>query len=145
MLQCVFSFEILINCCLVSWSFSCLCRLNEIGDGRRCYGDVMERLIELHSSGTHTGQLVGAVALFGKMYNLKIYKKNPDFFSLAHSWKIFFSSVLKNHMRAKTVSRWRCFTALVPFNLTSRQFCLPLVAVKQHEKVKPPKYIKWTK
>uniref|UniRef100_A0A1A8VAK7 Stabilin 1-like n=1 Tax=Nothobranchius furzeri TaxID=105023 RepID=A0A1A8VAK7_NOTFU len=42
----------------------CVCELGHIGDGRRCYGDLMERLTELDSSGGLKGNLTGAVALF---------------------------------------------------------------------------------
>lgn len=44
----------------------CVCDAGQIGDGRRCYGNLMERLIELDSSGSQRENLTGAVALFGK-------------------------------------------------------------------------------
>ncbi len=43
-----------------------MCDAGQIGDGRRCYGNLMERLIELDRSGNQRENLTGAVALFGK-------------------------------------------------------------------------------
>lgn len=45
----------------------CLCESGQIGDGRRCYGNLMERIIELDRSGNQRENLTGAVALFGKI------------------------------------------------------------------------------
>uniref|UniRef100_H2MZH4 Stabilin 1 n=1 Tax=Oryzias latipes TaxID=8090 RepID=H2MZH4_ORYLA len=42
----------------------CVCESTQIGDGRHCYGNLMERLIELDSSGSQRANLTGAVALF---------------------------------------------------------------------------------
>uniref|UniRef100_A0A3Q3KH89 Stabilin 1 n=1 Tax=Monopterus albus TaxID=43700 RepID=A0A3Q3KH89_MONAL len=43
----------------------CVCEAGQIGDGRRCYGNLMERLLELDRSGSQRENLTGAVALFG--------------------------------------------------------------------------------
>ncbi|XP_024125650.1 stabilin-1 isoform X1 [Oryzias melastigma] len=42
----------------------CVCETTQIGDGRHCYGNLMERLFELDASGSQRGNLTGAVALF---------------------------------------------------------------------------------
>ncbi|XP_015240519.1 PREDICTED: stabilin-1 [Cyprinodon variegatus] len=44
----------------------CVCEPEQIGDGQRCYGNLMERLIELDSRGNQRENLTGAVALFEK-------------------------------------------------------------------------------
>lgn len=44
----------------------CVCDAGEIGDGWRCYANLMDRLIELNSGGSQRENLTGAVALFGK-------------------------------------------------------------------------------
>ena len=44
----------------------CDCTEDQIGDGFRCYGNLMERLIELDVSGSQRQNLSGAIALFGK-------------------------------------------------------------------------------
>lgn len=71
MLSFVLSLKSFLTAAPVSSSLSCLCFPFEIGDGHRCYRDLMERLIELDSSGKHMGQLTGAITLFGKMTAIK--------------------------------------------------------------------------
>ncbi|CAJ1052034.1 stabilin-1 [Xyrichtys novacula] len=44
----------------------CVCEADQIGDGQRCFGNLLERLIELDRRGRQTGNLTGAVALFEK-------------------------------------------------------------------------------
>ncbi|KAK5871975.1 hypothetical protein PBY51_012712 [Eleginops maclovinus] len=44
----------------------CVCDADQIGDGRRCYGNLMERLIELDRTGSQRENLTGAVAMFEK-------------------------------------------------------------------------------
>ncbi|XP_035517937.1 stabilin-1 [Morone saxatilis] len=44
----------------------CLCLEGQIGDGWRCYGNLMERLIELDRSSSQRENLTGAIALFEK-------------------------------------------------------------------------------
>uniref|UniRef100_A0A3Q1H6B8 Stabilin 1 n=1 Tax=Anabas testudineus TaxID=64144 RepID=A0A3Q1H6B8_ANATE len=55
----------------------CLCEPAQIGDGRRCYGNLMERLIELDRSGNHQENLTGAVALFEKGCSLVLSHSGP--------------------------------------------------------------------
>uniref|UniRef100_A0A3B5QNS4 Stabilin 1 n=1 Tax=Xiphophorus maculatus TaxID=8083 RepID=A0A3B5QNS4_XIPMA len=43
----------------------CLCEPGLIGDGHRCYGNLMARLMELDQRGNQRENLTGAVALFG--------------------------------------------------------------------------------
>uniref|UniRef100_A0AAQ4QDY4 EGF-like domain-containing protein n=1 Tax=Gasterosteus aculeatus aculeatus TaxID=481459 RepID=A0AAQ4QDY4_GASAC len=45
----------------------CVCEAGQIGDGHRCYGNLMERLIELDRSGSQRESLTGSVAMFGKI------------------------------------------------------------------------------
>lgn len=49
----------------------CECDADQIGDGYRCYGNIMDRLIELDLSGNQRHNLSGAVALFGNENNNK--------------------------------------------------------------------------
>ncbi|XP_061542786.1 stabilin-1 isoform X4 [Phycodurus eques] len=42
----------------------CVCQPGEIGDGRRCYGNLMERLRDLNRNGAHREKLMGAIDLF---------------------------------------------------------------------------------
>ncbi|XP_030584921.1 stabilin-1 [Archocentrus centrarchus] len=42
----------------------CVCEADQIGDGRRCYGNLMERIMELDRSDSQRGNLTGAVAMF---------------------------------------------------------------------------------
>nr|XP_054588408.1 stabilin-1 isoform X5 [Nothobranchius furzeri] len=55
----------------------CVCELGHIGDGRRCYGDLMERLTELDSSGGLKGNLTGAVALFERGCSKVLRRSGP--------------------------------------------------------------------
>uniref|UniRef100_UPI0037E9B06F stabilin-1 n=1 Tax=Semicossyphus pulcher TaxID=241346 RepID=UPI0037E9B06F len=55
----------------------CMCDAGQIGDGRRCYGNLMERLIELDRSGSQRGNLTGAVALFEKGCSLVLSHQGP--------------------------------------------------------------------
>ncbi|KAF3856731.1 hypothetical protein F7725_017454 [Dissostichus mawsoni] len=55
----------------------CVCNARQIGDGRRCYGNLMERLIELDRSGSQRGTLTGAVALFGKSCSMQLSQDGP--------------------------------------------------------------------
>ncbi|XP_008407077.1 stabilin-1 isoform X1 [Poecilia reticulata] len=43
----------------------CLCDPGFIGDGHRCYGNLMVSLVELNQRGNHRENLTGAIALFG--------------------------------------------------------------------------------
>ncbi|XP_068598387.1 stabilin-1 [Brachionichthys hirsutus] len=42
----------------------CTCDAGQVGDGHRCYGNLMERLMELDRSGSQRGNLTGAIVLF---------------------------------------------------------------------------------
>uniref|UniRef100_A0A671XZ96 Stabilin 1 n=1 Tax=Sparus aurata TaxID=8175 RepID=A0A671XZ96_SPAAU len=55
----------------------CVCDAGQIGDGRRCYGNLMERLIELDRSGSQRENLTGAVALFEKGCSLLLSHNGP--------------------------------------------------------------------
>ncbi|KAM8868381.1 stabilin-1-like isoform 1-T2 [Synchiropus picturatus] len=44
----------------------CMCEGSQIGDGKRCYGNLMTELITLDRSGSQREKLTGAVALFMK-------------------------------------------------------------------------------
>ncbi|XP_047440209.1 stabilin-1 [Mugil cephalus] len=55
----------------------CVCEVGQIGDGRRCYGNLMERLIELDRSGSQRENLTGAVALFEKGCTLHLSQNGP--------------------------------------------------------------------
>uniref|UniRef100_A0A9J7XQL0 Stabilin 1 n=1 Tax=Cyprinus carpio carpio TaxID=630221 RepID=A0A9J7XQL0_CYPCA len=46
-------------------SFSCRCNAQLIGDGRRCYGNLMERVLELDREGSQAGNLTGSIRFFG--------------------------------------------------------------------------------
>lgn len=55
----------------------CVCDARQIGDGRRCYGNLMERLIELDRSGSQRGTLTGAIALFEKGCSMQLSHDGP--------------------------------------------------------------------
>ncbi|KAA8593678.1 hypothetical protein FQN60_009794 [Etheostoma spectabile] len=55
----------------------CVCDAGRIGDGWRCYGNLMERLIELDRSGSQRENLTGAVALFEKGCSLLLSHNGP--------------------------------------------------------------------
>nr|XP_029511972.1 stabilin-1-like isoform X2 [Oncorhynchus nerka] len=55
----------------------CLCNAQQIGDGYRCYGNLMERLVELNREGTHKGKLSGAILLFVRDCMLTISQQGP--------------------------------------------------------------------
>ncbi|XP_052382111.1 stabilin-1 isoform X3 [Oncorhynchus keta] len=55
----------------------CLCNAQQIGDGYRCYGNLMERLVELNREGTHKGKLSGAILLFVRDCMLTMSQQGP--------------------------------------------------------------------
>uniref|UniRef100_A0A3Q3KRR5 Stabilin 1 n=1 Tax=Monopterus albus TaxID=43700 RepID=A0A3Q3KRR5_MONAL len=55
----------------------CVCEAGQIGDGRRCYGNLMERLLELDRSGSQRENLTGAVALFARGCSLLLSHSGP--------------------------------------------------------------------
>uniref|UniRef100_A0A3B4H8E6 Stabilin 1 n=1 Tax=Pundamilia nyererei TaxID=303518 RepID=A0A3B4H8E6_9CICH len=42
----------------------CVCEVDQISDGRRCYGNLMERAMELDRSGSWRGNFTGAISMF---------------------------------------------------------------------------------
>ncbi|XP_069006635.1 stabilin-1 isoform X2 [Embiotoca jacksoni] len=55
----------------------CVCEAGQIGDGRRCYGNLMERLIELDRSGSQRENLTGAVTLFENGCSMLLSHNGP--------------------------------------------------------------------
>uniref|UniRef100_A0A4W4EY57 Stabilin 1 n=1 Tax=Electrophorus electricus TaxID=8005 RepID=A0A4W4EY57_ELEEL len=55
----------------------CLCDLHQIMDGKRCYGNIMERVLELDREGSQSGKLTGSIALFEKNCELILSKHGP--------------------------------------------------------------------
>ncbi|KAM3621837.1 uncharacterized protein V6R79_016723 [Siganus canaliculatus] len=55
----------------------CVCDVGQLGDGYRCYGNLMERVIELDRSGDQRGNLTGAVDLFEKGCSLLLSHHGP--------------------------------------------------------------------
>uniref|UniRef100_A0A3Q3WJQ0 Uncharacterized protein n=1 Tax=Mola mola TaxID=94237 RepID=A0A3Q3WJQ0_MOLML len=55
----------------------CVCDVVQIGDGQRCYGNLMEQLIELDGSGSQRENLTGSVALFEKGCSLLLSHSGP--------------------------------------------------------------------
>ncbi|KAF7648558.1 hypothetical protein LDENG_00154830 [Lucifuga dentata] len=55
----------------------CVCEVGQIGDGWRCYGNLMERVMELDRSGSQRGNLTGAIALFEKGCQLLLSQHGP--------------------------------------------------------------------
>ncbi|XP_047195245.1 stabilin-1 [Hippoglossus stenolepis] len=55
----------------------CVCEAGQIGDGRRCYGNLMERVIELGRSGHQRENLTEAVTLFEKGCFLLLSHNGP--------------------------------------------------------------------
>ncbi|XP_040014670.1 stabilin-1 [Xiphias gladius] len=55
----------------------CVCEAGQIGDGRRCYGNLMERLIELGRSGSQRENLTETVALFERGCSLLLSHNGP--------------------------------------------------------------------
>ncbi|KAJ8259878.1 hypothetical protein GJAV_G00174480 [Gymnothorax javanicus] len=55
----------------------CTCEVQQIGDGRRCYGNIIERVLELNGDGNHKGKLSGSVSLFAMGCRLTLSKHGP--------------------------------------------------------------------
>ncbi|KAI1890377.1 hypothetical protein AGOR_G00153100 [Albula goreensis] len=55
----------------------CFCQPYEIADGRRCYGNILERVLELNRKGSQEGKLYGSVTLFEKGCELTLTKQGP--------------------------------------------------------------------
>ncbi|XP_072521836.1 stabilin-1 [Salminus brasiliensis] len=55
----------------------CLCSRQQIRDGKRCYGNIMERVLELDREGSQAGKLTGTIALFEKGCELVLSRHGP--------------------------------------------------------------------
>ncbi|KAF3690257.1 Stabilin-1 Fasciclin, EGF-like, laminin-type [Channa argus] len=55
----------------------CVCEAGQIGDGQRCYGNLLEQIIELDRSGNNRENLTGAVALFERGCSLLLSHNGP--------------------------------------------------------------------
>uniref|UniRef100_W5UBP3 Stabilin-1 n=1 Tax=Ictalurus punctatus TaxID=7998 RepID=W5UBP3_ICTPU len=55
----------------------CVCSHAQISDGWRCYGDIMERVLELDREGSQAGNLTGSIALFERGCKLILSKHGP--------------------------------------------------------------------
>ncbi|XP_041945198.1 stabilin-1 isoform X2 [Alosa sapidissima] len=51
----------------------CICSAQQVGDGYRCFGTIMERIVELN----HAGDLTGAIHLFRKGCELSVSQRGP--------------------------------------------------------------------
>nr|XP_023655401.1 stabilin-1-like isoform X2 [Paramormyrops kingsleyae] len=56
---------------------SCTCGAHQVGDGRRCFGSIMERVLELDRSGRQNGEITGSVTLFEKGCQITLSKHGP--------------------------------------------------------------------
>ncbi|CAL8336729.1 unnamed protein product [Merluccius merluccius] len=55
----------------------CVCVAGQMGDGRRCYGNLMERVLELDQRGDQRGKLSGAAILFDGGCQLALSQEGP--------------------------------------------------------------------
>uniref|UniRef100_A0A8D2ZQD1 Stabilin 1 n=1 Tax=Scophthalmus maximus TaxID=52904 RepID=A0A8D2ZQD1_SCOMX len=55
----------------------CVCEAGQIGDGRRCYGNLMERIIELSRSGSRKENMTETVGLFERGCELLLSHNGP--------------------------------------------------------------------
>ncbi|XP_030632865.1 stabilin-1 [Chanos chanos] len=55
----------------------CFCDADKIGDGRRCYGNIIERVLELDTEGSHKGKLTGAISLLEGGCELSLNMHGP--------------------------------------------------------------------
>ncbi|KAI5093433.1 stabilin-1 precursor [Silurus meridionalis] len=55
----------------------CVCSSKQISDGWRCYGDIMERVLELDREGSLAGNLSGSIALFERGCKLILSTHGP--------------------------------------------------------------------
>lgn len=49
----------------VSFVLSCVCKKGQISDGTFCYGNIIERILELNTESRHKGKLTSAINMFG--------------------------------------------------------------------------------
>ncbi|XP_076865280.1 stabilin-1 [Brachyhypopomus gauderio] len=78
----------------------CLCGRHQITDGKRCYGNIMERVLELDREGSQLGKLTGSIALFEKSCELILSKRGPftAFIPVDTSQAISGEDVCKHHL-----------------------------------------------
>lgn len=55
----------------------CECSSEQIGDGYRCYGNLMEQLLELDRAGEHRGNLTATISLFEKGCSMLLNHNGP--------------------------------------------------------------------
>ncbi|KAI7790987.1 stabilin-1 precursor [Triplophysa rosa] len=55
----------------------CICNAQQIGDGRRCYGNLMERVLELDREGSDAGNLTGSVRLLEQGCEFTLSQHGP--------------------------------------------------------------------
>ncbi|XP_046881637.1 stabilin-1 isoform X2 [Hypomesus transpacificus] len=55
----------------------CICDTGKVGDGSRCYGTLLDRVVELNSDGAHKGKLTGTIMLFEKGCPLTLSQRGP--------------------------------------------------------------------
>ncbi|XP_016138166.1 LOW QUALITY PROTEIN: stabilin-1-like [Sinocyclocheilus grahami] len=56
---------------------SCRCNAQQIGDGRRCYGNLMERVLELDREGRQAGNLTGSIRFFEQACEFTLSQHGP--------------------------------------------------------------------
>ncbi|TRZ01615.1 hypothetical protein DNTS_022971 [Danionella cerebrum] len=56
---------------------TCHCSARQIGDGRRCYGNLMERLVELDREGSQAGNLTGSLRFIERACELTLSQHGP--------------------------------------------------------------------
>nr|XP_015202668.1 PREDICTED: stabilin-1 [Lepisosteus oculatus] len=56
---------------------SCVCQKHQMADGWRCYGDIMERILELDREGGQKGRITGSIQLFEKGCPLTLSTLGP--------------------------------------------------------------------
>uniref|UniRef100_A0A8C9RKG4 Stabilin 1 n=1 Tax=Scleropages formosus TaxID=113540 RepID=A0A8C9RKG4_SCLFO len=79
----------------------CTCSKQQIGDGKRCYGNIMERILELNREDSLKGRLSGSITSFEKGCQLILSKQGPlTVFVplLSHSAAQVNSIFCKNHV-----------------------------------------------
>uniref|UniRef100_A0A8C5D509 Stabilin 1 n=1 Tax=Gouania willdenowi TaxID=441366 RepID=A0A8C5D509_GOUWI len=76
----------------------CTCKASQIGDGRRCYGNLMSRIVDLNIAGEHSGKLTGNLLLFGNGC-LRLLSHNGPFTAFIPLLETpLTESVCKNHL-----------------------------------------------
>uniref|UniRef100_A0A8C2GCI5 Stabilin 1 n=1 Tax=Cyprinus carpio TaxID=7962 RepID=A0A8C2GCI5_CYPCA len=55
----------------------CRCNAQQIGDGRRCYGNLMERVLELDREGSQAGNLTGSIRFFEQACEFTLSQHGP--------------------------------------------------------------------